>query len=184
MLQVSLNNDHANVAFKTGGEILPAHKIILKCQAPDHAELCETFDATNPMPVDDVEPDIFRFMLSAVYGKKVDEEEWKTQSSNLRSILKAAGKYGFSNIKSEAEAWYMKTLNVKLDNVIDELLYADANNLFDVKKAVMEFITENAEEVIASESFQLLSESPQLIKEVLTSMAKKLSDNKKRKRDD
>lgn len=53
-----------------------------------------------------------------------------------------------------------------------------------VKKAVMEFITENAEEVIASESFQLLSESPQLIKEVLTSMAKKLSDNKKRKRDD
>lgn len=53
-----------------------------------------------------------------------------------------------------------------------------------VKKAVMEFITENAEEVIASESFQLLSESLQLIKEVLTSMAKKLSDNKKRKRDD
>ena len=183
MLQVFLNNDHADVAFKVGREIFPAHRVILKCQAPDLAELCETFDTTNPMPVDDVEPDIFRFMLSIVYGKKVDKDEWKTRASNLQSILRAAGKYGFSSLKSVAEAWYMKILKLEVDNVIDELLYADANNLLVVKRAVMDFITDNAEEVIATESFQLLSESPQLMKEVMKSMANHISTLKKRKRD-
>ena len=191
ILKLFLSDDDADIAFIVKGRVFPAHRVILKCFAPDLAELSETYDKRNPMPIDDVEPDVFQLMLRFVYGARIDASAWKLNSSYLfdsanhdASILMAAGKYGFSSLKLEAEAWYMKFLKLEVNNVVDNLLHADGNNLHLVKKATMEFITENSEDVITSQSYQHLAKSPDLLSEVVFALSKKLSANKKRKRED
>eukprot|EP00956_Cyclotella_meneghiniana_P007523 scaffold10172_cov62-Cyclotella_meneghiniana.AAC.10 len=185
-----LNDKFADVAFKVKGQIFPSHKIILSCHAPELAELCETFDVTSPMPIDDVEPDIFQLMLGFIYDKAIDESEWRAQAAYLidpshhnKSILRAAGKYGICNLKSEAEFWYVRFLELTVDNVIDNLLYADGNNLLTLRKAAKKFIVHEAKNVFSS-SYSRISESPALLQELLVmEMAEHMPGNK-RKRDD
>ena len=54
---------------------------------PELAELAEPYHTTNPIPIEDVEPDIFDTMLKHVYGKDIDVPY-----------------YGFTELKSIAEA--------------------------------------------------------------------------------
>ena len=166
-----LDDKYADIAFNVKGRIFTAHRVILKCYAPDLIELCEDFDTTNPMSIKDVDPDIFHFMLKFVY--------MKSQSASFMSILSAAGKYGFTSLKSDAEIWHLQFLKLQVENVIRHLLIADANNLPLVKKAAMDYILENEDGVVASETYSQLCESPSLMKEVMTAMAqhiKHLSD--------
>jgi speckle-type POZ protein len=188
MVSLFQSNDYADVSFEVKGQVFLAHKAILKCKAPDLAELCETYGTTNPMPIEDVEPRIFKDMLGFVYGVDIDAAEWKSQLGYLldptkqsKSILRAACKYGISSLKSEAEIWYLKLLKLEVDRVIDNLLFADANNLPYVKEAAMDFIVINSEDVFASNSFQYLQESKPLLCEVLFALSRRLS-GKKRKR--
>eukprot|EP00956_Cyclotella_meneghiniana_P035239 scaffold112864_cov83-Cyclotella_meneghiniana.AAC.2 len=191
ILKQFLNREDADLAFKVGADIFPAHRIIIRCFAPELAELSETFDIDNPMPIDDVEPSTFKDMLSTVYGARIDAETWKRNSPYLldpafceKSILRAANKYGFSSLRAGAEAWYMKFLELEVNNVIDNLLHADGNNMKSLKKAAMTFIVENSEEVITSESYKYLAKSPDLLSEVVFALSKKLSTTKKRKREE
>jgi hypothetical protein len=65
-----------------------------------------------------------------------------------QSILYAASKYGFTALKSKAEAWCVKFLELDATNVINHLLYAGANSLLLLKKAAMNFITDNSKDVM------------------------------------
>ena len=67
--------------------------------------------------------------------------------------------------------------------MVDELLYADGKNCPLLKKAAMDFIVEHGEEVVESESYEKLDESPQLRKEMVKEMTKAFASHKKRKRD-
>jgi hypothetical protein len=186
LMKAFLDEDGADLSFKVKDQTFPAHRIILKCHAPELAELSESFDSANPMPINDVDPGIFHFLLSMVYEKTVNDQEWKDRSPNLESILKAAEKYGFASVKTKAETWYLHSLKLDIDNVINHLLNADAYDFLLVKNASLKFILDNADEVVSSESYAQLNESPPLMKEVAAAMAKhveQLSD-KKRKYDE
>ena len=104
------------------------------------------------MPTKDVEPDVFQMMLRYVYDMEIIFPwEWKEHS---KEILQAAGKYGFSALKSEAEAWHLKNLELMVENVIDELLYSDGTHCLDLKNANIMFIVENGQRVLASSLMQ------------------------------
>ena len=77
----------------------------------------------------------------------------------------------------------MKNLNLSVDNVIDELLYADGNHCLLMKKAATDFIVENGQAVIASPSYAKLAESTELMTEIMLELSK-LSDSRKRKLDE
>ena len=171
MMEVYLNENEEDVAFKAKEGIVKAHRIILKAEAKELAELSETYDVANPMPVEDVDLAVLQLMIDALYGKRIDAAIWRDQSE---SILKAAGKYGFNDLRTEAAAWYLKGLQLEVGTVINTLLYADSNSLPLVKNTSIKFIVENAEEVMESESFLLLRESPALMTEVMKAMAKQI----------
>eukprot|EP00956_Cyclotella_meneghiniana_P026015 scaffold55476_cov22-Cyclotella_meneghiniana.AAC.1 len=177
LYRIYQDEDTADVAFKVKMNIFHAHKAILKARVPELAELAEPYDTKNPIPMKDVEPDIFEIMLKNVYGKDVDEIYWK---EHAKQILDASGKYGFTELKSKAEEWHVKNIkhNFTIDNAVDELLYADGKNCALLKKAAMDFIADRGEEVIESESYEKLDESPQLRKEFV----KAALSSKKRKR--
>eukprot|EP00956_Cyclotella_meneghiniana_P024124 scaffold48121_cov54-Cyclotella_meneghiniana.AAC.4 len=179
LYNVYQDEDSADVAFEVMANVFYAHKAILKARVPEVAELAEPYDTTNPIPIKDVEPDIFEIMLKNVYGKDIHANYWK---EHAKQILDASGKYGFTKLKSKAEAWHVKNLKDTLvvDNVVDELLYAEGKSCPLLKKATMDFILEHGEEVIESESYEKLDESPQLRKEVMKAFA----SHRKRKRDE
>ena len=174
------DNNTADLAFKVGNSVFYVHQLILNVQAPELFELAEQFNTDNPMAIKDVDPDIFEMMLGHVYGKRIYSDKWKNHD---KAILIASGKYGFTALKSEAEAWRVKNLNLTIDNAVDELLYADATHCLDLKKASIKFIVENGEEVLASTSSAKLYESPELMKNVMMELAKSNS-TKKRKLDE
>ncbi len=93
-----------------------------------------------PILIIDVKPDVFRHFLYYVYGGEISEEEFKIHSKDL---INAADKYGVTNLKLEAEVWYVHHTEITFDNVIDNLLYADAMNCALLKETVMDFIAEN-----------------------------------------
>eukprot|EP00956_Cyclotella_meneghiniana_P032867 scaffold91862_cov51-Cyclotella_meneghiniana.AAC.4 len=173
------DEDTADVAFKVEEHVYYAHKLILKTRVPELAELAEPYDMSNPIPIKDVDPEIFEIMLKHVYGKGISLEYW---NEHAKQILDASGKYGLAQLKSEAEAWHVKNLRDTLSvrNVVDELLYADGKNCPLLKKAAMAYIVEHGEKVIDSESYGLLDESPELRKEVMRAAF----SSKKRKREE
>jgi hypothetical protein len=79
-----------------------------------------------------------------------------------KCILRAADKYGFLDLKIEAEKWHVKMTELTVDKVIGELLHADGNGNPLMKKVVMDFIVKNVDGVTASDSFQQLYESQRL----------------------
>ena len=162
------------------GVVFYAHRVILKAQAPGLCELAEHFDIESPMSITGVLPNVFEIMLKYVYGNGILAHEWKELS---KPILDASGKYGLSALRSKAEAWHVKNLNLSVDNAIDELLYADGTHCLLIKKVSTDFIVENGQAVIASPSFAKLKESTELMTEIMLELSK-LSDSRKRKLDE
>jgi hypothetical protein len=187
MLKLFLDENTEDVAFKVKGKIVKAHRTVLRARAKELAELSEAFDLSKPMQIDDVNPDIFQLMIGFVYGELIPTETWKEQvkyiadpTKQKQSILFASSKYGFTALKSKAEAWCVKFLELNTDTAIDHLLYADANSLSLLKKASMNYISSHGKDIMACESFPLLNESPVLMKEVMQEVFEKLETLKRK----
>ena len=147
----------ADVCFEVGtaGESsvsVHAHRLILEMCAPMLAAICGSHDSGGVITasVNDVKPEIFQHLLFYVYGGSVPEEELKTHA---KDIIDAADKYSIVNLKLTAEAAYVESTDISLDNAMDNLLYADSMNLALLKEAVMNFLAENELEAAAQISF-------------------------------
>ncbi len=129
-----------------------AHRLILETCAPMLAALCGSNDSGGVVTasIDDVKPEIFHHLLSYVYGGNVPEKELKT---NAKDIIDAADKYSIVNLKLTAEAAYVESTDISLDNAMDNLLYADSMNLALLKETVMDFLAENSVEATEKVSF-------------------------------
>ena len=149
----------------------PVHQLILKQCAPMLAELCSNskpgVDGIRLVQISDVKPDVLRSLLRYVYGGKVSYN-----SSNVKDIIDAADRYGIIHLKLEAESEYVKRTTISLENVMDNLLYADAKNLALLKEAVMDYIVANKVDVLEEVSFKSAPGTPILMKDVLSAVAR------------
>eukprot|EP00984_Skeletonema_dohrnii_P018070 scaffold8351_cov93-Skeletonema_dohrnii-CCMP3373.AAC.4 len=128
-----------------------AHRLILKTCAPMLASLFGSYDEEIvAASITDVKPAVFRHLLHYVYGGSVPGKEMNAHS---KDIINAADKYSIVNLKLEAEAAYVTSTKITMDNAMDNLLYADALNLALLKEVVMDFLAENSEEVTEKMSF-------------------------------
>ncbi|KAL7534734.1 hypothetical protein ACHAWF_004927 [Thalassiosira exigua] len=145
-----------------------AHRLILKKCAPDLDALCESAKDNDSVPIAGVKPDIFRHMLFYVYGGAVANEDLRSHS---KEIIDAADKYGVVNLKLQAEAWYVNSTEITVENVMKLLLYADAKNCALLKEAVMDFMVQNHAAVIRQVP---LRDAPEgLLAELLAAVARK-----------
>ena len=93
--------------------------------------------------ITDIKPAVFHNLLCYVYGGIVPEEDLKTHA---KDIIEAADKYAISNLKLAAEAAYVDSTTIIVDNAIDNLLYAESKNCALLKEAVLDFLAENSVE--------------------------------------
>ena len=116
MLRSFLDEVTSDVVFELKGQdklsstsvLVHAHKVVLQFCAKGStlAALCEECDKSTPVPIEGVDPHIFRRMLLSIYGGIVTASEWK---DHAKDFIDAADRYGVKNFKIEAEAWYVST---------------------------------------------------------------------------
>ena len=146
------SEEHTNKKSKTTTTFY-AHRFILKDISTMLAELCKSDEGSGDVTavsITDVKPDIFKHMIYYAYGGKLSEEELKI---NAKDIIDACDKYGVVHLKLEAEAKYVESTEITMDNMMDNLLYADSKNLALLKEAVMDYIVSNKDDIIGKISF-------------------------------
>ena len=89
-------------------------------------------------------------MIYYTYGGKLSAADLK---NNAKDIINACDKYGVVHLKLEAEAAYVKSTDITMDNFMDNLLYADSKTLALLKEAAMDFILENKVDIMGKVSF-------------------------------
>jgi hypothetical protein len=171
MLQLFLDEETSDTSFKVEqGEVFHAHKLVLKTCAKGSilASLCEDCDGSTPVPITDVAPKVFRLLLRYVYGGDILAAEWKDHAKDL---LEASDKYGLTNLKIEAEAWYVKLLKFSAGDVVETVAYAEKMNCFLLKEAAIDFIVANAKLVQASGTLMNIPESNVITRDIICSVA-------------
>ena len=186
-----MNEKTADVVFEVGGaepkgnsrkrakkppSIFYAHRVILEQCSTTLSDLCASSqDDTGrytlaPIQIADVNADMFHNILNYIYGGKVPTEFMK---SNFKEIIEASDKYGVSNLKLVAEAFYVESTTITTDNLMEHLLYADSKNCALLKETVMDFIAENDAEVLQKVSFTDLPGGSTMFTDILTSVARR-----------
>ena len=154
---------------KTATTNFYAHRIILQKCTPALYEMCGRSDGEGitTVTITDVKPEIFKHMIYYAYGGKLSDEDL---NNNAKDIIDACDKYGVVHLKLEAEACYVKSNELTLDNIVDNLLYADSMNLALLKEAVMDFLLANKRDVIGKISFDIVPGG--LMTDLLTAVAR------------
>jgi len=181
VLKLFMNEETADVVFEVGGEkhakgrrkktksstSFHAHRNILQSCAPTLYEMCGADGGVRVVSITDVKTEIFYNILYYAYGGKLPEDELK---KNAKDIINACDKYGVVHLKLEAAAVYVESIELTMDNMMDNLLYADSKNLALLKEAVMDYIVKNKTSIIGKVSFD---DAPgHLITDVLSAMAR------------
>ena len=148
-----------------------SHRFILKTCAPMLAALCESNsgEGTPTVSLTGIRPSVFFHLLLYVYGGGIPKLELK---SKAKEIIDAADKYSIVNLKLEAEAVYVESTRITVENAIDNLLYADSKNLALLKETVIDFLADNGEEVIGKIEFKDSDMPGNIVKDVLVAVAR------------
>jgi len=147
-----------------------AHRFILRDSAPVLADLCQSSGGDlQSIKISDVKPGIFRHMLYYAYGGVLSGSEMKESAKDL---IDASNKYGMVHLKLEAETHYVNSTTITLENMIDNLLYADSMNCALLKEAVIDFSLDNARAV--SKKVSSLKDAPAgLLGDILVAVDRK-----------
>lgn len=85
-------------------------------------------------------------MLQYIYG--FETHPFGIDLPFAKEIIETADRYGVTNLKLEAEATYVSILTLTLENVMENLLFAESKNCALVKEEAMNFIVLNKVEVL------------------------------------
>ena len=97
-------------------------------------------------------------------------------NNDAKKFIDAAQKYAIADLKVEAEAWHVTYFTLAVDNAIEALLYA-GDGLSSLRDAAMNFILNNAKEVITSDSFENGNMTKAITNEILVAIFTAGDDN-------
>ena len=167
----SATSETADVSFLVGGEgkerEIHAHSFVLKVRAPDLAALAEEYDQGTPIPIQDVDPDIFNHLLRFVYGGEIPVKE--VLGDNARALVSASNRFGITGLKLVAET-ELASAGINVENAAELLLFADGTHCAMLKEAGINFFVDNSEAVMESAGYGDLTESPDLLKELMAAL--------------
>ena len=120
-----------------------AHQFVLQCNAPTLAEMCKP--GNEPVQINGVSPETFKHLLYYCYGGKISDEDLQ---ESAKEIIDAADRFGVANLKLEAEAYLVQKETFTVDNILDNLLYADSKNCALLLEKAMDFVVEKKKDII------------------------------------
>ncbi|XP_019100528.1 PREDICTED: BTB/POZ and MATH domain-containing protein 3-like isoform X1 [Camelina sativa] len=171
-----------DIAFQVGDETYKAHKLFLAARSPVfRAQFFGPIGNNNVdrIVIDDIEPSIFKAMLSFIYTDVLPDVHEITGSASASSftnmiqhLLAAADLYDLARLKILCEVLLCEKLDV--DNVATTLALAEQHQFFQLKTFCLKFVASpaNLGAVMKSEGFKHLKQScPTLLSELLNAVA-------------
>merc|ERR1712032_487710 len=129
-----------------------AHRFILELSSQTLADSekivdmsCNMGDSTpTPVHISGIKPEVFKNVLYFCYGGKISDEDMK---AHTRGIIEAADRFGIVPLKLAAEASYIESTKLSVENILEVLTYAYDNNLDLLKETATEFIAWNQTDI-------------------------------------
>ena len=156
-------------------ELFYAHRPILAARCPTLATMGEGFGRGTHIPIEDCHPDAFRMLLRFIYGEEIPSKD--ILKGNAQDIMHAADRYGCIGLKLAAEAEMVSSGVIQTENAAELILFADGGHHALLKEAAINHFVTNSEAVMATDGYELLAESPKIMKELMAAMA--AGNNKK-----
>ena len=153
---------------KTSATVFHVHHIFLRLNAPALADMCKPGDV-SPITITNVQPEIFKHLLYYCYGGKIDKDDLQ---SDAKDIIEAADRFGIVSLKLEAEANYVDTVELSLDNIVELVTYADSKNLALLKERCMDFLS-SANKIEVAEKVSFDDIPSHLMKDWMVSLARR-----------
>lgn len=139
------DNESRQKAARTKTRCFYAHSLILKKVAPLLADFCKSADPNTTVQISNMLPGTFWILLCYIYGGRTPRF---ASSESIKDVIKAADRFGVINLKLEVEVHYVSSLTLTLDNVMENLHFADSNNCALLKESVMDYIIKNKVEML------------------------------------
>ncbi|EJK69635.1 hypothetical protein THAOC_09086, partial [Thalassiosira oceanica] len=171
MLQVFNNEEKSDVRFEVGGEV-EAWQTDASAPRPPQLRSMQTRGWGRGANINGVVPEVFKKVLYFCYGGGIKEEEL---AANAKAIIEAADRFGVVNLKLQAEAVLTGQTEITVDNMLDNLLYANSKNLALFQEKIMDFVAENGSKIVGKVSFDDVPSS--LISDILTAFAQGKKSN-------
>ena len=169
-----MDTESADVVFEVEGIKFYAHSLILKKASPLLAELCKSEGDTSPhvVHISDVSSDAFKYVLHNIYGcNSWDVGQDYCRSDLIIEIIEVADKYGLTNLKLKAEAYFVGSEDLEFDKFMEYLQFAKSKNCYLLEEAVMDFIVKNKIKILEE---KMLEGAPDNITyNILSSMARR-----------
>lgn len=171
-----------DIVFQVGDETFEAHKLVLAARSPVfRAQFFGLVGNPNmdKVVLEDVEPYIFKAMLSFIYSDKLPDVHEVTSSTSLctstnvvQHLLAAADRFNLDRLKLLCEAKLCEEVNV--DTVATTLSLAEQHGCTQLKDICLKFAAspDNLGAVMQSEGYKYLEQScPSLLSELLHTYA-------------
>lgn len=146
----------------------PVHKVILAARSPVFAKMFEhdmLESASNKVKVDDIQPSVFKEMLTYIYTGWVP----KIGDENMAyDLLYVADKYQLDHLKSLCEQQIISSLQVR--NAARIIQLAHLHNAPELKRVTLRFISKNAMAVRATREWEQVKQSPEILDEIIQTM--------------
>ncbi len=168
----------ADVVLKVKETTFYAHQTIIKSFAPRFADFCEKRQGNEAIVIDDMSPLAFNYFLRCIYGDSLPNET-KNQVDALMKLHRAADKYQICSLKRQVE-YRIGRSALTVENAIEIMCYAIEKEHTRLKDLAMAFFTQHADEVIKSQSYVKIKDSPAIMQQFIEALI--LKDNNPRKR--
>eukprot|EP00581_Thalassiosira_minuscula_P033299 CAMPEP_0183787004 /NCGR_PEP_ID=MMETSP0739-20130205/67318_1 /TAXON_ID=385413 /ORGANISM="Thalassiosira miniscula, Strain CCMP1093" /LENGTH=287 /DNA_ID=CAMNT_0026031073 /DNA_START=1963 /DNA_END=2823 /DNA_ORIENTATION=+ len=178
MLNLFESGAKVDVAFRINGSTIYAHKFILETNAPALARLCDGTDRLDRhVNIFGTSPDAFRHLLRYIYGGEVPEICDILQLG--KEIIEIAYRFGQLSLKAELERIFVEYCVVDTKNCIDFIFFSDKQKCYLLKKHAIDYIVARSNDVLNSESSEMLKQSPTLMHEIMLAMTVKSTRKQK-----
>ena len=182
---VDFVTDQSVARFSIGQEEYRLHKHILSARAPILANMCEGCNKDKLIPLPNITSEVFGIIIRYIYGYGdgpqffdiLNVGEAIIIAEKGKAIINAADYFGIEDLKMVTETALVASRIIRFSTVADWLLFADTKTCPLLKEYAMAYITARPRDVLESESFLNLEDSPRLLKEIIFFMHQKLTSN-------
>jgi speckle-type POZ protein len=162
MSEVFESGQEGDVCFTIGNERFLTFKFLVARRAPILADMAEAVPSGSDIPIDGVDPAMFRALLQFIY---TDELPMTVNlEADARTLLEVADQFGCSCLKLLAESEVVKA-GIKVENAAELLLFADAHCCALLREAAFDYCVAHPSAVRASGGWTQLKKSPELLDE-------------------
>jgi len=178
MLKLLDSEEDKDVFFNVDGEIMSAHKLIIKTNSSVLANYCAGESSReSPIHMKDTRPEVFRFVLNFLYGGNAPGDALMIKYG--REIIDICDRLDVVGLKIAAETVLVKKYPMNVNNVADWIQFAHSKTCPLLKEYALSFFMTCYRDVPKADSYNKMKQCPALMEEVMMATLPSLDKDKR-----